>query len=219
MRVTPAQMLDPAYLRERSRLIDMKRAQNPGHGDLPRGGTVYLTAADQSGMMVSFIQSNFKGFGSGVVVPGTGISLQNRGWGFKLIKGHANEVGPRKRPFHTIIPGFITRDGKPEMSFGVMGGSMQAQGHSQMVLRLADYGQNPQAMADGPRWRVDDGLKVAVEDSFKPEVIEALKARGHQLTVTGRGSTDYGRAQLIQKLDDGYVAGSEPRCDGQAVGF
>ncbi|MFO0003707.1 MAG: gamma-glutamyltransferase family protein, partial [bacterium] len=163
MRVTPADMLDPAYLRERSKLIDMKRAGDPGHGDLPRGGTVYLTAADASGMMVSFIQSNFKGFGSGVVVPGTGISLQNRGWGFKLAKGHANEVGPRKRPFHTIIPGFITRDGKPHMSFGVMGGSMQAQGHSQMMLRLADYGQNPQAMADGPRWRVDDGRRVALE--------------------------------------------------------
>lgn len=219
MRVTPEQMLDSVYLQERSRLIDMTRAKDPGHGDLPRGGTVYLTAADSSGMMVSFIQSNFKGFGSGVVVPGTGISLQNRGWGFKLVKGHANEVGPRKRPFHTIIPGFITKDGKPAMSFGVMGGSMQAQGHSQMVLRAADYGQNPQAMADGPRWRVDDGLKVGLEHSFPADVVEDLRKRGHQITVTERGSTDYGRAQIIQKLDDGYCAGSEPRCDGQAVGF
>jgi gamma-glutamyltranspeptidase/glutathione hydrolase len=219
MRVGPADLLDPAYLRERSRLIDRKRAQNPGHGEPPRGGTVYLTAADASGRMVSFIQSNYKGFGSGVVVPGTGISLQNRGWGFKPVNGHANEVGPRKRPFHTIIPGFVSRDGQPLMSFGVMGGSMQAQGHTQMMVRLADYRQNPQAAVDAPRWRIDEGLKVGFEAGHRPELLDELSRRGHQITIAARDSTDFGRAQLIYRLDDGYCAGSEPRCDGQAVGF
>jgi gamma-glutamyltranspeptidase/glutathione hydrolase len=123
MRVTVAQLLDPAYLEKRARSIDMKRAQKPSTGfEAPHGGTVYLTAADERGMMLSFIQSNYMGFGSGVVVPGTGISLQNRGHGFSLKAGHPNEVGPAKRPFQTIIPGFLTRNGQPVMSFGVMGG-------------------------------------------------------------------------------------------------
>src|SRR5678815_945872 len=126
---------DRAYLKERSKQIDMRRARDPSPGKPAKGGTVYLTAADESGMMVSYIQSNYSGFGSGVVVPGTGISLQNRGYGFTLKPGHANIVAPRKRPFHTIIPGFMTKDGKPLMSFGVMGGSMQAQGHMQVMLR------------------------------------------------------------------------------------
>ena len=123
----------------------------PSFGAPRPGGTVYLTAADASGMMVSFIQSNYMGFGSGVVVPGTGISLQNRGNGFVLAEGYANRVGPRKRPFHTIIPGFLTRGGAPWASFGLMGGAMQAQGHVQMALRLVGAGQNPQAAIDALR--------------------------------------------------------------------
>src|SRR3990167_7661897 len=114
-------------------------------------------------MIVFYIQFNFSGFGSGVVVPGTGISLQNRGSGFSLRPGHANIVAPRKRPFHTIIPGFVTRNGKPVMSFGVMGGSMQAQGHTQVMVRFADYAQNPQAASDAQRWRIDNGLSVGIE--------------------------------------------------------
>src|SRR5690606_33396578 len=113
-----------------------------------------LTTADRQGMMVSFIQSNFKGFGSGVVVPGTGIALHNRGWGFSTQAGHPNQVGPGKRPFHSIIPGFLYRDGQPWATLGVMGGSMQAQGHCQMTLRLANNGMNPQAAIDAPRWRI-----------------------------------------------------------------
>src|SRR5690606_14793807 len=137
------------------------------------GGTVYLTAADSSGMMVSFIQSNFKGFGSGVVVPGTGIALQNRGSGFNLRLGHPNEVGPNRRPFHTIIPGFVTRDGQPLMSFGVMGGAMQAQGHVQMAVRIADHRLNPQAASDAPRWCVlDDNHSVAVEWNMPQATVE-----------------------------------------------
>jgi len=219
MRTRVSDLLDRTYLAERAKLIDMKHAQTFGHGQPGRGGTVYLTAADASGMMVSFIQSNYQGFGSGVVVPGTGISLQNRGFGFKLTAGHDNEVGPRKRPFHTIIPGFVTRDGAPVMSFGVMGGAMQAQGHSQVMVRYADYRQNPQAAADAPRWRVDAGLTVGFEAGFAPQVYDELKHRGHNVVIADRMSTDFGRAQLIHRLDDGYLAASERRTDGQAVGF
>jgi gamma-glutamyltranspeptidase/glutathione hydrolase len=219
MRVTPAQMLDRAYLASRAKLIDMKKAQDPKFGTPPTGGTVYLTAADESGMMVSYIQSNYAGFGSGVVVDGTGISLQNRGYGFVLKPGHANEVGPRKRPFQTIIPAFVTKDGKPVMSYGVMGGSMQAQGHSQVMVRFADYGQNPQAAADAPRWRIDTGLSLGIEQGVSPDVIAELQRRGHNITQADRWSTDFGRAQLIYKMQDGYLAASERRTDGQAVGF
>ena len=219
MRVTPAQMLDKAYLKERAKLIDLKKAQVPTHGHPAKGGTVYLTAADESGMMVSYIQSNFSGFGSGVVVPGTGIAMQNRGTGFSLLPGHANIVAGSKRPFHTIIPGFLTKGGQPVMSFGVMGGSMQAQGHSQVMVRFADYGQNPQAAADAPRWRVDTGLKVGIEQGVSEEVFNELKSRGHDLTRADRWSTDFGRAQLIFRMEDGYLAASERRTDGQAVGF
>ena len=219
MRVTPAQMLDKGYLKQRAKLIDMKKAREPSFGTPSKGGTVYLTAADESGMMVSYIQSNFSGFGSGVVVPGTGISLQNRASGFSLSPGHANIVAPNKRPFHTIIPGFLTKGGQPLMSFGVMGGSMQAQGHMQVVSRMVDHTQNPQAASDAPRWRVDTGLKVGIEHGVPADTIAALKARGHDMPQADRWSTDFGRAQLIYKMEDGYFAASERRTDGQAVGF
>jgi gamma-glutamyltranspeptidase / glutathione hydrolase len=140
-------LLDDDYLAERASHIDIKAAGDPDFGIPQHGGTVYVTTADENGMMVSLIQSNFKFFGSGVVVPGTGISMQNRGIGFTLEEGHPNRVGGAKRPFHTIIPGFLMRDGQPQMSFGVMGGPMQPQGHLQMVLRTVDYGQNPQTAA------------------------------------------------------------------------
>ena len=170
-------------------------------------------------MMVSYIQSNFAGFGSGVVVDRTGISLQNRGHGFSLKPGHANMVAPNKRPFHTIIPAFVTRNGKPVMSYGVMGGSMQAQGHAQVMVRFADYAQNPQAASDAPRWRIDNGLTVGIEQGVSAEVIAELKGRGHDIAQADRWSTDFGRAQLIYRMDDGYLAASERRSDGQAVGF
>jgi gamma-glutamyltranspeptidase/glutathione hydrolase len=218
MRVTNAGLLDKEYLRSRSRLIDRKKASTPRHGAPGRGGTVYLTAADASGMMVSFIQSNYQGFGSGIVVDG--ISLQNRGYGFVLRPGHANIVAPRKRPFHTIIPAFVSRDGKPVMSYGVMGGSMQAQGHAQVMVRFADYRQNPQAASDAPRWRVSEGLDVVnVEHGVPAAVIDDLRSRGHNVVQADRWSTDFGRAQLIYRMEDGYLAASERRTDGQAVGF
>jgi gamma-glutamyltranspeptidase/glutathione hydrolase len=179
---------------------------------------VYLTTADASGMMVSYIQSNYQGFGSGVVVPGTGISLQNRGIGLVLTEGHVNQVGPRKRPFHTIIPAFMTRGAEPVMGFGVMGGFMQAQGHLQMALRRVDHGQNPQAMIDAPRWRVD-GAVVNLEEAMPQAAVEALRGLGHSVVVAERFDTDFGRAQVILKTEGGYIGGSEWRTDGQAVGF
>lgn len=221
MRVTCAELLAPAYLQERARLIDPARAAAPGHGAPRPGGTVYLAAADAAGMMVSFIQSNYMGFGSGVVVPGTGISLQNRGHGFSPVPGHANAVGPRKRPSHTIIPGFAMHaDGTPQMAFGVMGGPMQSQGHLQMALRVLRYGQNPQAAADAPRWRVTGGKGVAVEPHFDAAVVAQLRARGHAVTVEeGNGVFAFGGAQLVLREGQAYSAGSDPRKDGCAVAF
>jgi len=217
MRVKNAELLDREYLRSRARLIDMRKAKTPLHGVPGRGGTVYLTAADASGMMVSYIQSNYAGFGSGIVVDG--ISMQNRGYGFVLRPDHANAVAPRKRPFHTIIPAFVTQSGQPVMSFGVMGGSMQAQGHSQVMIRFADYRQNPQAASDAPRWRIEQGLTVNVEQGISAGVLDELRRRGHNLVQAERMSTDFGRAQLICRMADGYLGASERRTDGQAVGF
>jgi len=215
--VPPSALLDKNYLKERARLIDPKRAQEFGHGAPPRSGTVYLTAADAAGLMVSFIQSNFMGFGSGVVVEG--ISLQNRGATFVLQPGHPNCVGPRKRPYQTIIPGFVTREGRPVMSFGVMGGTMQPQGHAQVMVRIADYGQSPQAACDGPRFRVVQGMDVSVETSFREEVLDELQRRGHRIVSLPDDYNQFGCAQLIWKLDGGYYTASDPRRDGQAVGF
>ena len=187
-------------------------------GRPPRGGTVYLTAADASGMMVSMIQSNYEGFGSGVVVPGTGISLQNRGTQFSATAGHPNLVGPHKRPYHTIVPGFLTRDGAPVMGFGVMGGTMQPQVHLQIVARIADHGQNPQAACDGPRFRWIHGMQVSVEDGFPRETVDDLRRRGHDLVVVD-DYNQFGSCQAIWRLPDGYLAASDPRRDGQAAGF
>ena len=219
MRVQVQELLDADYLRKRANEIDLRKASAPTCGAPSNGGTVYLTAADAEGTMVSFIQSNFRGFGSGVTVPGTGISLHNRGAGFTLTRGHVNEAGPRKKPLHTIIPGFVTWAGKPVLSFGVMGGAMQAQGHLQMVSRLADFAQNPQAMCDAPRFRVDPGNLLRLEAHIPPAVAADLRTRGHDVTVAPADSLDFGSAQLIQTTDSGYVAASDGRRDGQAVGY
>lgn len=219
MEIKPEQLLDRAYLKSRAALIDLKRAQDFGHGTPPSGGTVYLTAADASGMMVSYIQSNYQGFGSGVVVPGTGISLQNRGFGFTLKAGHPNQVGPGKRPFHTIIPAFLSKSGKPVMSFGVMGGNMQPQGHMQIAVRLLAYGQNPQAACDAPRWKINEGVSVAVEGEMNMAVTADLVGRGHRVETIEDPYMDFGAGQFILKMNDGYFAASDSRRDGQAVGF
>ena len=222
MEVTPGQMLDAAYLKSRAALIDPKRAQGFGAGNPVKGGTIYLTAADESGMMVSFIQSNYMGFGSGVVVPEYGLSMQNRGHAFSLDAKSPNAVAPRKRPFHTIIPAFLTKDGQPVMSYGVMGANMQPQGHMQTLVRMLDYGQNPQAACDAPRWRFNAGLEINVESAMDPALVQGLLERGHRTEVIRDSYQDFGAGQFIWRLGDpaveGYVAASDPRRDGQAVG-
>jgi gamma-glutamyltranspeptidase/glutathione hydrolase len=220
MKIPVESLLDPAYLAGRAKLIDLNAAIDTKAGAPTAGGTVYLTAADESGMMVSYIQSNYGGFGSGVVIPGTGIHLQNRGMGFTLEPGHPNQVGPGKRPFHTIIPGFLMRDGEPLMSFGVMGGPMQAQGHVQMVLRTQVFGQNPQAASDAARWRFISGKKVAVEWSMDEALVAGLRALGHEISRETRDDNfGFGGAQLISRLGDGYIGGSDHRKDGAASGY
>ena len=218
---TVAHLLDPDYLKRRAARISPGRAQTHGPGAPKAGGTVYLSAADADGMMVSFIQSNYMGFGSGVVVPGTGISLQNRGSSFSLAEGHPNRIAPRKKPFHTIIPGFVMRDGQPDTSFGVMGGPMQAQGHVQMVLRTQLWGQDAQTAIDAPRWRFVEGDEVACEEALPEATRSDLAGRGHRISVEAPDSAfGFGGAQIIRRLPGGgYMAGSDPRKDGQATGF
>jgi gamma-glutamyltranspeptidase / glutathione hydrolase len=220
--VPVAGLLDKSYAASRRALIG-EQALMPAHGEPPRGGTVYVCTADANGMMVSYIQSNFQGFGSGVVVPGTGISLQNRGRGFSLQPGHPNQVAPHKRPFSTIIPGFLTRGGEPVGPFGVMGGAMQPQGHVQMVLNQVDWGLNPQASLDAPRWVCTGGKQVSLEREVPSEVVRGLQAGGHEVTVSRNGpvvNTGFGRGQIICRLaSGGYIVGSEPRADGCAVGY
>jgi len=226
MQVTPEQMLDDAYLSSRAKLIDMNKAQDFKAGNPVKGGTIYLTAADENGMMISFIQSNFMGFGSGCVEPTFGISLQNRGHGFNVDANGlntANLVAPGKRPIHTIIPAFLTKDGQPVMSFGVMGGNMQPQGHLQTLVRMLDYGQNPQTACDAPRWRYNAGFEINVEATMNPATVQGLSARGHRMEVINDSYQDFGAGQFIWRAGDpkvqGYVAASDARRDGQAAGF
>jgi gamma-glutamyltranspeptidase / glutathione hydrolase len=223
MRVSVEQLLDPAYLRQRAQLIDRSRAQVFAPGNLDRGGTIYLTTADEGGMMVSLIQSNYMGFGSGVVVPGFGISLQNRGFAFSLDPTHPNCVAPGKRPFHTIIPALLMRDGAALMSFGVMGGNMQPQGQVQTLARMLLAHQQPQAACDAPRWKWNAGLELEMESGIAPPIVEELQRRGHRIVRNDDPYMDFGAGQMIWRLGDpavdGYVAASDSRRDGQACGF
>ncbi len=216
--VTVEDLLDESYLESRAAQIRIGRAQpNPTTlGAAP--DTVYLTTADASGRMVSMIQSNYRGFGSGIVVPGTGISLQNRGNGFCLEDGHPNQVAGSKKPFHTIIPGFIMQKGAPSMSFGVMGGHMQAQGHLQMLVRVYIWGENPQAASDAPRWYLAENGELHLEAGASHDLVNDLKARGHDIVLDSHESL-FGGAQLIYKMPRGYCAGSDHRKEGLASGF
>ena len=216
--VPVAGMLDAQYLASRRALVGEEAAE-PSHGTPPRGGTVYLCAADRDGMMASLIQSNYMGFGSGVVMPELGVSYLNRGAGFELDPEHPNVAAPGKRPRSTIIPGFLTRQGEALGPFGVMGGEMQPQGHLQVVSAMVDHGLNPQAALDMPRWRWMQGRSVELEPGADPKLVSALEKRGHQVSVAGE-RTGFGRGQVIVKLPSGaYAAGSEPRTDGAAVGY
>ncbi|TCG08567.1 gamma-glutamyltransferase [Paraburkholderia steynii] len=228
MEVTPEQMLDDTYLKSRAKLIDPKRATQFDFGMPKTGGTIYMSAADERGMMVSFIQSNYMGFGSGCVVPGMGISLQNRGCGFSMDPKSPNVVEGGKRPFHTIIPAFLTQqvNGQQEavMSFGVMGGDMQPQGHLQTVVRMLDYGQQPQAACDAPRWKVNRDFSIDIEHTLDPRTARELEGLGHTIKSIDDPYMDFGSGQFIWKLDRnepdrGYVAASDSERDGLAAGF
>ncbi len=228
MELSPAEMLDDAYLKSRAALIDPKRATAFRFGMPRAGGTIYLSAADEHGRMISFIQSNYMGFGSGVVVPELGISLQNRGYGFSMDPASPNVVAPGKRPFHTIIPAFLSRDVQGSrqavMSFGVMGGDMQPQGHLQTLVRMLDYGQQPQAACDAPRWKVNRDFSIDVESTLDAACVRELVARGHVIQSIEDSYMDFGSGQFIWLLehgnpDRGYVAASDSRRDGLAAGF
>jgi gamma-glutamyltranspeptidase/glutathione hydrolase len=232
MRFDPEVLLDQAFLAKRASTINPKEAQYPTSALPFDGGTTYLATADPSGMMVSYIQSSGRGFGAGLVVPHTGIPLQCRARSFSLDENHPNCIGPRKRPFHTNIPAFATREGKPVASFGVMGWNTQPQGHVQLMVRLIDQHRNPQAALEAPRWRL--GLEepvVLLEDGFKPETVNGLERLGHKIVPTEKFSSAnsantpfgsalaFGAGQVILRLEDGYIGVSDPRRDGQAVGF
>lgn len=225
MAVTPAQMLDPAYLAQRAKLISLNKATHFPFGLPQSGGTIYLSATDEQGRMISFIQSNYMGFGSGVVVPDWGVSLQNRGFGFSMDPKSANVVAGGKRPFQTIIPAFLTRkEGDtwlPQMSFGVMGGDMQPQGHLQTVIRMLSYRQQPQAACDAPRWKVNRDFSLDVEANMNAATVQGLSDLGHTLKKIEDPYMDFGAGQFIWRLsddiEDGYIAASDPRRDGQAA--
>jgi gamma-glutamyltranspeptidase / glutathione hydrolase len=228
MDITPAQMLDDAYLTERAKLINPRKATQFDFGMPKTGGTIYMSTADANGMMVSFIQSNYMGFGSGVVVPEMGISMQNRGCGFSMDPKSVNVVEGGKRPFHTIIPAFLTKETNGTrdavMSFGVMGGDMQPQGHLQSIVRMLDYGQQPQAACDAPRWKVNRDFTIDVESTLSGETVRALQELGHTIKSIDDPYMDFGSGQYIWKLDGndpdrGYVAASDSRRDGLAAGF
>lgn len=223
MQTTSEALLNGDRLKQLATKIDPNHAQVFDTGIPKPGGTILLCTADRFGNCVSFIQSNYTGFGSGIVIPGTGIAMQNRGACFNLEPGHPNVVGPEKRPYHTIIPGLVTPGSGGAatdlMAFGVMGGHMQPQGHLQVLSRIVDAGQNPQAALDGPRWRWDHGRTVSIEPGFSETTVRRLMELGHEIEPASRRSVSFGRGQAIHRLDDGWCGASDLRADGQAVGL
>jgi gamma-glutamyltranspeptidase / glutathione hydrolase len=216
---TSEQLLSPAFAAERRSLIS-DTALTPEPGTPPSGGTVYLATADGEGNMVSFIQSNYMGFGSGIVIPGTGIALQNRGHDFSLDSEHENVLQPGKKTFHTIIPGFLTKNDEAVGPFGVMGGYMQPQGHAQVIMNTVDFHLNPQAALDAPRWRWEEGKKIVVEKTFPTHIAQALARKGHQIEVA-LDSGGFGRGQIIWKDPDTgvLIGGTESRTDGSIASW
>jgi len=216
-------LLSEQYADERRALIG-DTALMPFKGEPSKGGTVYIATADSDGNMVSMMQSNFYGFGSGVVVPGTGIALHSRGYDFSLDPEHPNYLKPNKRPFHTIIPGFISKleQGKPVAvgPFGVMGAYMQPQGQLQVLMNMLDFGMSPQEALNEPRWQWFGDKTVGLEEGFGSEVFDALTVKGHDIHWA-KDVTSYGRGQIILKDqtddDNHYLAGTEPRCDGEVA--
>lgn len=218
MKVTTEELLSDTYADSRRALIG-EQALTPEPGDPKGSGTIYLCTADAEGNMVSFIQSNYMGFGSGVVIPGTGISLQNRGANFSLDEKMENCLAPGKKSFHTIIPAFLTRNGEAVGPFGVMGGFMQPQGHVQVVMNTVDFMMNPQEALDAPRWQWVGDKKVQVERGFPFGITEELVRRGHDISVLPESIT-FGRGQIIWRDENGVLCGAtEPRADGTVAAW
>ncbi|WP_246944394.1 gamma-glutamyltransferase family protein [Bacillus pinisoli] len=219
MKVSVEDLLSESFADQRRSLIG-EEAVTPEPGTPSKGGTVYLATADEEGNMVSFIQSNYMGFGSGVVVPGTGISLQNRGHDFSLDPTHDNALEPGKKTYHTIIPGFLTKGNVPVGPFGVMGGYMQPQGHLQVVMNTVDFGLNPQAALDAPRWQWTEGKKFQVEPNFPLHLAQALARKGHQIEVA-LDTGGFGRGQIIWRDPETGVltGGTESRTDGSIASY
>jgi gamma-glutamyltranspeptidase/glutathione hydrolase len=216
-----AGLLSDGYAAERFAQIDPQLAQPPIAGNPSKhGDTVYLTVADKEGNMVSWIQSLYMGFGSGLTAGTTGIQLQNRGANFTLAEGHPNQVAPGKRPYHTIIPGFITKDGQPWSSFGVMGGFMQPQGHLQVGLNLVDFDMDPQSALDAPRFNWLQGMEFGLETAVSPQIRANLSKRGHQFLPVDNPLHFGGGQAIVRDPETGVlIGGSEPRNDGAAVGW
>ena len=224
------QLISKSYSKERKKLIDpLKAAKSYDAGELEQGNTIYLTVADKDGNMVSLIQSNYRGMGSGMTPDGLGFILQDRGELFSLEEGHNNVFAPRKRPFHTIIPAFVTKDGKPYISFGLMGGAMQPQGHAQIVINMVDFGMNLQEAGDAPRInhsgssqptgsQMKNGGMLRLESGIDYEVIRELMERGHKVGFTIGAYGGY-QAILWDEKNKVYYGASESRKDGMAAGF
>jgi len=218
MKTKVADLLSEEYAARRRALIG-KTALLPEAGDPSCGGTIYLCAADPAGNMVSFIQSNYMGFGSGVAVPDTGVSLQNRGANFSLDPASDNCVGGGKKSYHTIIPGFLCKDGEAVGPFGVMGGFMQPQGHVQILVNAIDYHLNPQECLDAPRMQWTGGKHIQLEREVPAHVAQGLAARGHEVEIVN-DNRSMGRGQMIRRTENGLlVGGTEPRCDGEAAAW
>ena len=218
MKVSVKDLLSKTYGAKRSLEIG-NTAKSPEAGNPFTGGTVYLCTADGEGNMVSYIQSNYYHFGSGIVIPGTGIALQDRGANFSLDEGHDNYLAPRKRTYHTIIPGFLTKGGRAIGPFGVMGGFMQPQGHLQVITHMIDFDKNPQEALDAPRWQWIGGKKFEVEAAFSSEVIENLRKKGHEIEVNSDLQA-FGRGEIICRDENGVLAGAtEPRADGTVAAW
>lgn len=211
-------LLSDEYADGRWALI-REQALTPEPGNPFRGGTIYLCTADGEGNMVSYIQSNYMGFGSGIVIPGTGIALQNRGANFTLDETMENCLGPGKKSLHTIIPGFLMKEGKAVGPFGVMGGFMQPQGHVQVIMNTVDFLMNPQDALNAPRWQWIGGKKIQVEKTFPAGIVEELKKRGHEMEVL-ESSLSFGRGQIIWRDENDVLCGAtEPRADGTVAAW
>ena len=220
MRINPAQLLSASWVRERAASFDPTRAREPVRVRSVDGGTAYLCAADSGGMLVSLIQSNFLGFGSGLTVPRWGINLHDRGATFSLDDGHPNVVAPRKRTLHTLIPAFALRDGAPWLAFGTMGGHGQAQIHVQLLAHVVDDREDVQRAISAPRWLVDlNDWSVTAEDRFAVEVFDGLAKRGHRVARAPAFVQSMGHAHAIEVIPGGFASAADPRAEGAPAGF